>query len=74
LRGFLLVIDEIEGILKENEGRFESLEGIGELGRDIEGFHREIGELGRKIEGFHLCELRREIEGYHSHIQPPLER
>jgi hypothetical protein len=54
LRGFLLVIDGIEGILKENEGRFESLEGIGELGRDIEGFHREIGELGRKIEGFYL--------------------
>jgi hypothetical protein len=54
LRGFLLVIDGIEGILKENEGRFERLEGIGEIERDIEGFHREIGELGRKIEGFHL--------------------
>ena len=62
MRGFLLVIDGIEGTLKENEGRFVSLEGIGELGRNIEGFHREIGELGR------------EIEGYHRHIQPPLER
>jgi hypothetical protein len=42
LRGFLLVVDGIEGTLKENEGRFESLERIGELGRNIEGFHREI--------------------------------
>jgi hypothetical protein len=47
--------------LKEVEGRLESLEGIGELGRNIEGCHREIGELGR------------EIEGYCSHIQPPLK-
>jgi len=35
----------------------EILEGIGELGRNIEGFHREIGELGREI-----GELAREIE------------
>jgi hypothetical protein len=36
--------------LKEIEGRLKSLEGIGEVGRNIEGFHREIGELGREIE------------------------
>jgi hypothetical protein len=36
LRGFLLVLEGIEGILKENEGRFESLEGIGELGSGLE--------------------------------------
>jgi hypothetical protein len=34
LRGFLLVLEEIEE----------------ELGRNIEGSHREIGELGREIE------------------------
>jgi hypothetical protein len=47
-------------VLEGIEGRLKSLEGIGELGRNIEGCHREIGEIGREI-----GELGREIEGFH---------
>jgi hypothetical protein len=35
--------------LKDIEGRLKSLEGIKELGRNIEGSHREIGEFVREI-------------------------
>jgi hypothetical protein len=41
---------EIQYCYKEIEGILESLEGIGELRRNIEGCHRDIGELGREIE------------------------
>jgi hypothetical protein len=35
--------------LKDIEGRLKSLEGIEELGRNIEGSHREIGEIGEFV-------------------------
>jgi hypothetical protein len=37
-------------VLEGIEGRLKSLEGIEELGRNIEGYHREIGELVRRLE------------------------